>query len=390
MRLLMKRTQFLLALVLIVSGCKEKGTFSVNGVINGEKNKSIYLNRVDIDTPVLIDSSKINRKGNFRFKVKATGAEFYQLGYTTSNFVTLLAEPGQKINLVFKSKNLFECYSVSGSEGSEKLRTLDLTLSDTKRKLDSLKTIYSTASHEPGFDVKGPLLDAEYSKLIKEQRKKNIEFIINNVNSLVSIKALYQKFDPDTYVLYESHDLQYLKIVTDSLTHHYPNSKQVQALARNFEREMNQLYMNKFEQLAKTLPQTKLDPDLKDISGKRIALSSLKGKFVLLAFWSVQSKDCIDENLQLKEFYKLYNKKGLEIYQINLDESESDWKSAVRFDELPWVSTREDDPRDPKNAKLFNVKELPTNYMFDKEGNIIASNLHGRSLQLKLEQLFNK
>ena len=289
MRLLMKHIQFLLALVLIVSGCKEKGTFSVNGVINGEKNKSIYLNRVDIDTPVLIDSSKINRKGNFRFKVKATGAEFYQLGYTTSNFVTLLAEPGQKINLVFKSKNLFESYSVSGSEGSEKLRTLDLTLSDTKRKLDSLKTVYNAASHEPGFDVKGPALDAEYSKLIKEQRKKNIEFIINNVNSLVSIKALYQKFDPDTYVLYESHDLQYLKIVTDSLTRHYPNSRQVQALARNFEREMNQLYMNKFEQLAKTLPQTKLDPDLKDISGKRIALSSLKGKFVLLAFWSVQS-----------------------------------------------------------------------------------------------------
>jgi thiol-disulfide isomerase/thioredoxin len=386
----MKRIQFLLALVLIVSGCKEKGTFSVNGVINGEKNKSIYLNRVDIDTPVLIDSSKINRKGTFRFKVKATGAEFYQLGYSTSNFVTLLAEPGQKIKLVFKSKNLFESYSVSGSEGSEKLRTLDLTLSDTKRKLDSLKTVYNTASHEAGFEVKGPLLDAEYSKLIKEQRKKNIEFIINNVNSLVSIKALYQKFDPDTYVLYESHDLQYLKIVTDSLTHHYPNSKQVQALARNFEREMNQLYMNKFEQLAKTLPQTKLDPDLKDISGKRIALSSLKGKFVLLAFWSVQSKDCIEENLQLKVFYKLYNKKGLEIYQINLDESESDWKSAVRFDELPWVSTREDDPRDPKNAKLFNVKALPANYMFDKEGNIIASNLHGRSLQLKLEQLFNK
>jgi thiol-disulfide isomerase/thioredoxin len=153
---------------------------------------------------------------------------------------------------------------------------------------------------------------------------------------------------------------------------------------------MNQLYMNKFEQLAKNLPQTKLDPDLKEISGKRITLSSLKGKFVLLAFWSVLSKDCIEENLQFKEFYKLYSKKGFEIYQINLDENESDWKSAVRFDELPWISTREDDPRDPKNAKLFNVKELPTNYMFDKEGNIIASNLHGRSLQLKLEQLFNK
>lgn len=84
----------------------------------------------------------------------------------------------------------------------------------------------------------------------------------------------------------------------------------------------------------------------------------------------------------------MYNKKGFEIYQINLDESEADWKAAVSFDELPWISTREDDPLNPKNAILFNVKKLPTNYLFDKNGKIIATNLHGRSLKLKLEQLF--
>jgi thiol-disulfide isomerase/thioredoxin len=153
---------------------------------------------------------------------------------------------------------------------------------------------------------------------------------------------------------------------------------------------MNQMYVSKLEQEAKKMPQTKLDPDLKNISGKRIALSSLKGKYVLLTFWSVQSRDCIEENLQLKEFYKLYNKKGFEIYQINLDENESDWKAAVRFDELPWISTREDDPKHPKNAIIFNVKSLPTNYLIDKESKIIAANIHGRVLQLKLEQLFNK
>jgi thiol-disulfide isomerase/thioredoxin len=150
------------------------------------------------------------------------------------------------------------------------------------------------------------------------------------------------------------------------------------------------MYTSQLEQITRNMPQTKLDPDLKNLSGKRVALSSIKGKYVLLAFWSAKSKDCITENLQLKEFYKLYNKKGFEIYQINLDESESDWKTAVQFDELPWISTREDDPLDPKNALLFNVKNLPANYLFDKEGNIIASNLHGKSLQLKLEQLFTK
>lgn len=386
----MKRILYLLALVFIFSGCKDKVKFTVSGVIKDSKEKYIYLNRIEVNTPILIDSAKISKKGTFRIKVKITGADFYQLGFSSTNFITLLAEPGEKINLSFNSNNLFENYVVNGSSGSQKLQTLDLTLADTKRKLDSLSTIYTQASQESGFDVKGPLLETKFNELIKAQRKKNIEFIINNINSLASIKALYQRINPETYVLYDPHDLQYLKIVTDSLTRHYPNSKQVQALARDFEKEMNQMYVSQIAEIAKTKPPTKLDPDLMTVNGKRIALSSLKGKYVLLAFWSMQSKECIQENLQLKEFYKLYNKKGFEIYQINLDENESNWKAAVRFDELPWISAREDDPKDPKNAIMYNVKGLPANYLYDKDLNIIASNIHGKTLQLELEQLFNK
>jgi thiol-disulfide isomerase/thioredoxin len=146
---------------------------------------------------------------------------------------------------------------------------------------------------------------------------------------------------------------------------------------------------SKIQDMANSMPQTKLDPDLKTIDGKRIALSSLKGKYVLLTFWSVKSRDCIQENLQFKELYKLYNKKGFEIYQINIDINEEEWKAAVRFDELPWICTREDDPADPKNAILYNVKSVPTNYLYDKDSKIIASNIHGRALQLKLDQIFN-
>jgi thiol-disulfide isomerase/thioredoxin len=386
----MKRILYLLALVLIFSGCKDKGKFTITGIIKDSKEKYIFLNRIEVDTPILIDSAKISKKGSFRIKVKTTGAEFYQLGFSSNNFITLLAEPGEKINLSFNNKNLFENYIVNGSSGSQKLQTLDLTLADTKRKLDSLSTIYTKASQETGFDVKGPILEAKFNELIKVQRKKNIEFIINNINSLASIKALYQRINPETYVLYDPHDLQYLKIVTDSLTRHYPNSKQVQALARDFEKEMSQMYVSQIAEIARTKPATKLDPDLMTINGKRIALSSLKGKYVLLAFWSMKSKECIAENLQLKEFYKLYNKKGFEIYQINLDENESNWKGAVRFDELPWICAREDDPKNPKNAILYNVKSLPANYLYDKDLNIIASNIHGKTLQLELDQLFNK
>jgi len=203
-----------LTLAYIVAGCKDKNSFYVDGVIEGEAGKYIYINRVDVNTPVLIDSSKINQKGAFRFRVSASETNFYQLGFSSANFITLLTEPGEKINLLFRSKNIFENYSVNGSQGSSKLQILDVTLAETKRKLDSLTAIYTKASKEPGFDLNGPSIQAEYTDLIRKQRKKNIEFIINNINSMASIKALYQKITPDTYVLYEPTDLQYLKIVT--------------------------------------------------------------------------------------------------------------------------------------------------------------------------------
>ena len=386
----MKRIFFLLLLASFATGCKNKNSFTVNGIIKDNTKKYIYIDRVDVNTPVMIDSSKINRRGGFRFRIKASGPDFYQLGFATSNFITLLAEPGEKIKLSFSGKNIYENYTVDGSSGSSKLKVLDVALADTKRKLDSLTTIYNKASKEHGFDEKGPALESEFSNLIKAQRKKNIEFIINNINSLACIKALYQSITPETYVLYEPNDLQYLKIVTDSLTRHYPNSKHVKALARDLNNELNKMYAEKLSTIANELPQAKLDPDLKNTVGKRIALSSLKGKYVLLTFWSFRSKECIVENLQLKEFYKIYKNKGFEIYQINLDESEADWERAVRYDELPWISTREDDPSNPVNAKLFNVTRLPANFLFDREGKIISSNLHERSLQLKLEQLFSK
>jgi thiol-disulfide isomerase/thioredoxin len=386
----MKRIFFLMMLALLATACKDKNSFTVEGVIKGKTDKFIYISKVDVNTPVLIDSAKINKKGRFHLRVKASDPDFYQFGFSSTNFITLLVEPLEKISLSFSSNNLYENYTVEGSAGSSKLQVLDGALASTKKKLDSLTTIYNQASKESGFDVKGPALESEFTNVIKAQRKKNIEFIMNNINSLASIKALYQTITPDTYVLYEPNDLQYLKIVTDSLTRHYPKSKHVQALARDLNNELNKMYVEKIGAIANELPQAKLDPNLKNMEGKRITLSSLKGKYVLLAFWSYRSKDCIVENLQLKEYYKMYKSKGFEIYQINVDDSEIDWQRAVKYDELPWISTREDDPRNPVNAKLFNVTTLPSNFLFDRAGEIIGSNLHDRSLQLRLEQLFSK
>jgi thiol-disulfide isomerase/thioredoxin len=386
----MKKSLFLLILVIFTISCKKNNSFLVTGHIKNVKQNYIYLSRVDINTTIVLDSSRINNKGNFRFRIKSREPDFYQVGSSSKDYVTLLASPGEKIVLFFPGDDLFNDYTVSGSKGSEQVRTLDYKLFRTKNSLDSLTSVYEKASKEPGFDTKKSLIEQEYLKVIKDQRKFNIVFIIQNTTSLATIKAIYQKINDDMYVLYEAHDLQYMKIASDSLKRYYPESKHTKALVSDFGKELNQLYSSQLNQLAESLPETKLDPSLKDLNGKKITLSALKGKYVLLAFWSSESRDCIVENIQLKEFYRQYHAKGFEIYQIDLDQDEAAWRSAVKFDELPWINTREDDPANPKYARLFNVKALPANYLFDPKGDIIAIDLHGKNLQLKLNQLFSK
>lgn len=383
----MKKFLLLLIPVLVITGCKNKGIFTVEGTVREKKQDHIYLKRVDIDTPVTIDSAKIGKNGTFRFRVKTTEADFYQISYSPDDFITLLAEPGEKIKLAF-TNNLSHDYTVSGSPGSEQIRELDLKLLKTKHSLDSLNSLYVKASKEPDFDKKGPALEQEYLRLKEDQRKFNIAFVLKNMRSLAAIKALYQMIDDQTYVLNTSRDLQYMKIVSDSLKVYYPDSKHTKALTSDFNNQMNRLYTRRIMAMANSAPEVSLDPDLKDVNGKRIKLSSLKGKYVLLSFWSADSRDCITENLQLKSLYKTYSKRGFEIYQINLDTDESKWRNAVSFDELPWINTREDDPSNPVNAKYYNVRSLPANFLYDREGLLIGNNLHGRNLQIKLEQLF--
>jgi hypothetical protein len=385
----MKKILILIIPAILLSACKNNDVFIVNGSVKNSPRKNIIISKVDINITVPIDSSKISKNGNFKFRVKAIEPDFYEVGFSSSNFITLLAEPGERISLTFEDNNLYENYAVEGSKGSELLQMLDFKLLDTRKKLDSLNAVYEKASKEPGFETVKPQLEKEIVDIIKAQRRFNIEFVITNINSLASIKAIYQKLNEQTYVLYEPRDLQYLKIVSDSLKIHYPDSRHTKALVSTFEQEMDQYNTRKLNMMIDTLPEVKLDPVLKDISGRRVALSSLRGKHVLLSFWSADSRECITENLQLKEFYRLYRKKGFEIYQISLDKDESAWKAAVKFDELPWISTREDNPDNPKNAFLFNVRSIPANFLFDPQGKIIASNLHGKSLQLKLNQLFN-
>lgn len=374
---------------IIFAGCTQKKPIRITGTYKGEKHKYIYIDRVDVNSSERIDSAKINKQGKFHFRIKNNEPDYYQLGFSTTEFITLLASPGENIKLNFAGKNLYGDYNITGSKGSQQVKMLDSTLVVTKTKLDSLRSEYEKSIKSADINVKGPALDKAFSDLFEKQRKYNIAFILENMNSLACIKAVYQKINDETYVLYQPRDLQFLKIVVDSLKVHYPNSRHTIALNDYFQMELNKFNIDQITQKAMAGPSLKIDPSLPDINGKRITLSSLKSKYVLVTFWSVISQDCITENQFFKDIYKTFNKKGFEIYQINVDENEYTWRDAIRYDEIPWISVRDYKESKISNVQLYNVKSLPANYLYDKEGNIIGKDIHGTALKYKLEQLLS-
>jgi hypothetical protein len=385
----MKRILILTVIIIACFGCARKKSFNIVGNIPQKTSGYVHVYRTELNIPILIDSAKINKSGSFKIKVKALLPEFYQVALDAENFITLLATPGEKINLMFSDTLLFDNYIVEGSEESEKIRYIDQSLIDTKKRLDSLTTAYEKASFEPNFETIGAELESMYSEVVRLQRRTNIEFVINNLSSLASIKAIYQRLNDETYVLYEPRDIHYMKLASDSLSKYHPNSKHVQALIRDFDNELARFNANQIAAMAEQIESIELNPALQNTEGRTIALQSLRGRYVLMTFWSVHSQTSVQENIELKQFYSRYNRRGFEIYQINLDADEELWKNAVKFEELPWISVREDDPANPVIAQFFNVRELPSNCIFDKQGNIIGRNLHGRTLRIKLEQLFD-
>ena len=378
----------MLLAVSLLAGCNNENKVVIKGSFTVPAEGVVYLDQSEVDRNIRVDSAMIKR-GQFKFVTEVTGPEFYQLRFTGNEFVALLVMPGENISLEIGKTPVAMNYTVQGSPGSADIRMLDQQLLVTKTRLDSISNIYNALSTDD-MDIRGAELQKAYTEVVDAQRKFNIKFVVENISSMSSIQALYQRIDENTYVLYQPRDLQYLKIVSDSLSVRYPVSRHVRALKENVTTELNQMYIDRISSIAMQMPETSSSPELPDINGKMVSVASLKGKYVLVSFWSTTSEESMNQLPVLRSIYNDYHRKGLEIYQISLDPDAERWKNVVRYEEIPWISVREPDPENPVYARLMNITYLPSNLLYDPQGNIINTNLTGRNLLIRMDQLFNK
>ena len=128
---------------------------------------------------------------------------------------------------------------------------------------------------------------------------------------------------------------------------------------------------------------------LPSLAGDTIQLSSLKGKIVLIDFWASWCGPCRYSNKRLVKLYDKYKDKGFEIYGISLDEGKKSWERAVKKDKITWIQVNDDRGKDSQIAADWNIYQIPTSYVMDKDGTLIAMDLDDKALEKLLKDILN-
>lgn len=128
------------------------------------------------------------------------------------------------------------------------------------------------------------------------------------------------------------------------------------------------------------------DISLKDINGNTRKLSDSKGKIILVDFWASWCMPCRKSNKELLPLYNKYKNKGFEIFAVSLDQKESDWRKAVIADKISWTQVIDTGGWDASVALAWGIELLPTSYLVNAEGTIIAVNPSRKLLERSIKK----
>ncbi len=374
----------LFAVLMTFSSCQKNNEFTISGKITHAEGETIYLQELLVSSIKPVGEVKIDKDGKFGFKGE-TGIPTYYLLKLNNNIMTLLVDSLENVTVEADAANFSREYNIEGSPGSILVKSLIVKLNSTEYKLDSLESLDKLYQGNANYNELKAQWNLEYDKIIEEQTEFSKSFVLENPFSMASVYALYQQYKKNgRYVI---GDLQTMRTAASALNSIYPNSEHVKALYQNTLDELKNeraAKMNKFIQ-----EQGANSPEivLPNLDGEEIALSSLRGKFVLLQFWAAEDRGSRIINPVLVEAYKKYKRKGFEIYQVSVGTNRIEWVDAIDTDKLSWINVG-DMNGSIHATNAYNVQQIPFNYLMDKEGNIVAKDLKGPALDNTLARIF--
>ena len=377
---------------IIISGCggnkADEKSFIVHGKLTNAKKDSVYLQELTTTKSIGVDSTVLSEDGEFYFKVKPNEIGFYVVKLSRNNFLTLLIDKGENVELTADAKQLLRTYSISGSAGSALIKELNVKLQTNYDKVDSLAAIYDKSKGKPDILKIKASLDSTYKLIFLDEKSYLKSFIDKNTSSLACLIAIYQQFGREMMFNYNiKEDFAYFEKLDNALIKAYPENQHALDLHKRVE-EIKRIDAEKDLAESKLAVGAKApDFTLETPEGKSVSLSSFKGKNVLIDFWASWCAPCRAENPKMVKLYNKYKDKNFTILGVSLDQDKDLWTKAIKLDKLSWTEVSDLKYWSSPVAKLYNVEAIPFTVLVDEDGNIAAKGLKGDSLATKVEEI---
>ena len=357
--------------ITLIACSQEQKTIKVTGQFKGMEEAFLILTKSDGSTHQKIT---LDENGSFEIidTLKQEGVVMCTLlhmnfvqqfsgGAAMGRILNFAAQNGDIIRIEASNED-FEWAQVSGNQYNDYLNQYRKLVKDNKIKRDKIKNKVRELV-KTGADEKQ--IDKQKNK-IKALNKKNndliLDFVKENPQHIMNAYILSREAPAMNYTT--------LKNGYESLGKKAKESEFGKKLYKRIVTQKN----------AEASVEGKMAPDFEkvDENGKLIRLSDFRGKkYVLLDFWGSWCGACRASHPHLKDLYKEYKDKGLEIIGI-ADENNSrngreKWLKAIEKDGIPWIQILNDEGIEKTDVvELYGVTSFPTKILIDKEGKIIV------------------
>ena len=353
----------LLALALCLSACNQKGNnFKVNVSLKNGNDRTVYLQKFVDNAPVIIDSAIIAN-------------ETAVLTASTDNPQVLYAlkVKGMRGSMPFFADN--KDVAIVGDINNPK--DVEIMASETQKELDA----YNKQLNE--YDVQIRDLYAVMQQAFSDNDSINMDSL-NKVGTALmeqqdNFRDDYIKAHPDSFVTH---------YILEQVKQDYPLDQLKEMMAgfttKSIYSEKLNDYIAKQERLE--VGQPFIDFTLQTIEGENVTLSEriAQNKVTMIDFWASWCGPCRKENPVVKAAYEQFHELGFDVIGISVDQDEAAWLKAVEEDQLPWTQVR-----DGENtaSELYMIYYIPSNFLFDQNGTMIAKGLRGDDLAAKLTEI---
>lgn len=359
----MKKKSYIAAalIALGLTACHNEPSFLVEGSISGAADKMLIIEHSGLENIEAIDSVKLNENGNFSFTVPSMLVpEFYRLRLD-NKIINFAVDSTETVGIQAEYDHFSTKYTISGSINNTKIKELVLLQSKLQSDMNQLG--------QSGMPI-GLAQDSLTSLINAYKKNVSLNYIFKAPQKAYAYFALFQQlngmmlFDP----LNNKEDVKCFAAVATSMNNLYPHTERSRNLYNMVIKGMKNTRIVQPKGLEIPIEKIKeadiIDIALKDLRGKTHHITDLKGKVVLLDFTVYATPESGARNLTLRELYKKYADKGLEIYQISLDPNEHFWKTSS--DNLPWICVRDPQAQYSSYANLYGVSQIPTSFLVNR------------------------